>query len=50
MIGNFYGTPVRWDAGEDLEAYECLLGNYDEQELKGTEAALKPYETMILYK
>lgn len=50
VIGNFYGTPVRWDAGEDLEAYECLLGNYDEQELKGTEAALKPYETMILYK
>ena len=50
VINNFYGTPVRWDAGEDLETYECLLGNYSEQDLKGTGAALKPYETMILYK
>mgnify|MGYP000565066046 CR=1 FL=1 len=50
VINNFYGIQTRWDAGEDLTAYECLLGNYDQQDTCGTEVVLKPYETMILYK
>ena len=50
VINNFYGNQVRWDAGEDLELYECLLGNYEKQDINGTEVILKPYETMILYK
>lgn len=50
VINNFYGNHVRWDAGEDLELYECLLGNYEKQDINGTEVILKPYETMILYK
>ena len=50
VINNFYGNHVRWDAGEDLELYECLLGNYEKQDISGTEVILKPYETMILYK
>lgn len=50
VINNFYGNQVCWDAGEDLEPYECLLGNYEKQDINGTEVILKPYETMILYK
>lgn len=50
VINNFYGNQVCWDAKEDLEPYECLLGNYEKQDINGTEVILKPYETMILYK
>ena len=50
VINNFYGNEVCWDAGEELEGYVCLLGNYDRQEIKDREVTLKPYETMILYK
>lgn len=50
VINNFYGNQVCWDEGEDLEPYECLLGNYEKQDINGTEVILKPYETMILYK
>ncbi len=50
VISNFYGTQTVWDAGEDLGAYECLLGNYDSRDIEGSAVDLKPYETMILYK
>lgn len=50
VINNFYGTPDCRESGGDPEAYESLLGNYDQQEIDGTEVALKPYKTIILYK
>ena len=50
VINNFYGKEICWDSQENLEDYTCLLGNYESQQIKGQEAALKPYETMILYK
>ena len=50
VINNFYGNTISWDAEENLELYECLLGNYEKQDIKGTEVVLKPYETMVLYK
>ena len=50
VISNFYGKEVSWEAEEDLESYECILSNYEEHTLSGQTVALKPYETLVLYK
>ena len=47
---NFYGKDVKWDAERDLSQYQCLLSNYGEQKIQGTEIELKPYEAVVLYK
>lgn len=49
VICNFYGRDTAWKADRNLEEYKVLIANYSEQQVKGSEILLRPYETMVFY-
>ena len=50
VLNNFYGneTEVTLDI-KDVNGYNCLLSNYEEQELTN-QLTLRPYESIVFYK
>lgn len=50
VICNFYGKETVWSSGQDLDAFCCILGNYEDQRTEKDRAALRPYECMVLYR
>ena len=50
VVCNFYGREVSWDAGQEVESFRCILGNYPGQQAKGSRIKLRPYECMVLYR
>lgn len=50
VVCNFYKNEVEWNSLRNLEGYEAILGNYQDQIIEGEEITLRPYEAMMLYK
>lgn len=49
VVNNFYGEEEKWDSEKNLNEYQCLIGNYSDQQIKGMMITLRPYEAMVLY-
>ena len=50
VVCNFYKNEVEWNALRNLEGYEAILSNYQDQIIEDEEITLRPYEAMMLYK
>lgn len=50
VVCNFYKNEVEWNAARDLEGYEVMLGNYQDQIMENEKISLRPYEAIMLYK
>ena len=50
VVCNFYKNEVKWNTARELNGYEVILGNYQDQKIEKDEITLRPYEAMMLYK
>ena len=50
VVCNFYKNEVEWNSLRELDGYEVILGNYQDQMIKDEKITLRPYEAMMLYK
>ena len=50
VVCNFYKNEVEWNALRNLEGYEAILSNYQDQIIEDEEITLRPYEAMMLFK
>lgn len=50
VVCNFYKNEVEWNSLRELDGYEVILGNYQDQIIKNDKITLRPYEAMMLYK
>ena len=50
VVCNFYGEPYTWHAGQSLQGFEVLLGNYPAGRIGPDSMDLQPYEAVVLYR
>ena len=50
VVCNFYKNEMKWNTARELNGYEVILGNYQDQKIEKDEITLRPYEAMMLYK
>lgn len=47
---NFYGKEYNWKEAPDLNGYQRILGNYEDEPVRSEGIRLRPYEAAVWYK